>query len=90
MANLKNTEINDNGFFKIPIGTNSQRPGNSETGMIRYNSDEDALEYYDGGFWLRLTGPTGFGGEKTLTDDGTTAFATHSFTSTGSDTFAIG
>lgn len=90
MADLKNLTINDTGFLKVPIGTSNQRPETPELGMIRYNSTEDVLEFYNGNFWLRLSSLTGFGGEKTDTDDGTTAFAIHSFTTTGISTFNIG
>lgn len=51
MANLKDTTINDNGFIKLPTGITGQRPSNPESGMIRFNSDLDALEGYDGISW---------------------------------------
>ena len=59
MAKLKNTEITDNGFLKVPAGSNSQRPSNPESGMLRYNTDLNSLEEYDGSVWkLYLSGQT--------------------------------
>lgn len=60
-------EIRDNGAieqtttngFKVPVGDISQRP-NTETGFIRYNTDDNRLEVYNNG-WV------GFGDTK-LTD----------------------
>lgn len=55
MANLKNTVIDSTGFFKVPVGTESQRPSNPQTGMLRWNSEINSLENYDGTKWTGLT-----------------------------------
>ena len=52
MANLKNTSINDTGFLQLPSGTIAERPSNPLAGMIRYNSEENAVEFYDGLEWI--------------------------------------
>jgi len=38
----------------IPIGTTAQRPASPEAGMIRFNTDENAVEFYDGTEWKAL------------------------------------
>jgi len=35
----------------IPTGNTSQRPGSAVTGTIRYNTDADRIEVYDGSEW---------------------------------------
>lgn len=56
MADLKNTTINDTGFLNLPAGTTAQRPTSAEVGMIRYNTDLETVEGYDGVEWQRLSG----------------------------------
>lgn len=60
-----------NGYFKIdttngfvpPVGGNAQRPTGYEVlGMTRYNSDNKALEVWDGAIWAS---PAGAGGSVT-------------------------
>jgi hypothetical protein len=53
-----------NGYFKfagtsgvtIPIGTSAQRPGNAITGMMRYNTDLQYGEAYNGNAWIGIGG----------------------------------
>jgi hypothetical protein len=52
MATLKNTDVNDNGSINLPAGTTAQRPGSPQTGMIRYNTDLEYTEFYNGSEWL--------------------------------------
>ena len=52
MATLKNTKINDTGFLQIPKGTEVQRPSNPRAGAIRFNTDTNELEIYDGSNWV--------------------------------------
>lgn len=44
------------GAAKLPVGLNAQRPTGSDlaAGEIRYNSEEDVLEYYDGSNWVAV------------------------------------
>jgi hypothetical protein len=42
--------------WKIPVGTNNQRPGSPSVGMIRYNSDSSSFEGYASGAWSSLGG----------------------------------
>jgi hypothetical protein len=58
-------QIGGTGALEIPVGTTVQRPGSPTRGMIRHNSDFDALETYDGTNWLfivdePLTNPVDF------------------------------
>ena len=39
------------GYFDVPSGTTAQRPGSPNSGNIRYNSTDSALEYYNGTAW---------------------------------------
>jgi hypothetical protein len=52
MANLKNTTINDTSHLRLPSGTTAQRPGSPVAGMVRYNTDLNITEYYDGSGWI--------------------------------------
>ena len=49
-----------NGFV-VPVGTNTQRPAAAyrETGMTRYNTEQQYLEIYDGFSWVSVAGATG-------------------------------
>lgn len=38
----------------IPIGTTAQRPAVPEAGMIRFNTDNNAVEIYDGTEWTNV------------------------------------
>lgn len=44
------------GAFDVPAGTTAQRPISPNTGYLRYNTDEDSLEQYNGQ-WVTLTSP---------------------------------
>lgn len=56
MATLKNTTINDTGFLKLPSGTDAQRPGTPEAGMMRWNTTSSGVEVYDGTAWGSVGG----------------------------------
>lgn len=76
MADLKNTTINDTGFFRPPVGTTSERPSSPVIGMARINTDlEDTpvLEFYDGSDWQIIAFPAnifGTGKEGNVTTNG--------------------
>jgi len=57
----------------IPIGTNVERPPteNSETGLTRFNTDEQRVEIYNGVSWVSVAGEDA---GLTLTDAEETAF----------------
>lgn len=59
MADLKNTTINDTGFFSIAQGTTAERPSSAVTGMMRVNtdrSDKPVVELYNGSKWQIIEG----------------------------------
>lgn len=45
--------VTDNGrrTAKFPVGTTAERPSSPEKGMIRINTDNKQVEYYDGTEW---------------------------------------
>lgn len=54
MAILKNTRINSTESITLPVGTSSQRPGSPGLGMMRYNTDEEYVEVYNGEEWVQV------------------------------------
>ena len=58
MATLKNTTINDTGYITKPSGNTAQRPS-AANGMIRYNTDIQNIEYYNGSKWQHSDQNTG-------------------------------
>lgn len=48
-------KLNSTGAFNIPTGTTAQRPGSPTVGMIRYNTDSNLFEGYNGN-WISLNG----------------------------------
>jgi hypothetical protein len=54
MATLKNTVIDDTGFFKIPAGTTAQRPVSPSNGMMRYNNESSLVEFWNGTSWINV------------------------------------
>lgn len=95
MATLKNTRVNDTGFFQLPVGTVAQRPTGLTTadrGMMRLCTDfpgfdNPIVEYFDGTEWKSLYTPTytGIGGTVSNPTAGVTV---HTYTS-GSSTFQV-
>ena len=89
MANLKNTNIDDN--LELPQGTTAQRPASPEEGQIRYNTDLETVEFYNGENWRPLsdTHPEATGGTVVDTDIGGVPYRIHYFTETGTDTLTV-
>lgn len=77
-------DVNATDAIRIPVGTTAQRP-TTATGLIRHNSSNVVLEYYDGAAWrsVRHDGntPSGLGSNNYVT------YYTGSGTITGSATF---
>jgi hypothetical protein len=58
------------GAVKIPVGTTAQRPTGAD-GKIRFNSDTDKFEGYDGTAWGQLGGgATGGGSDQVFVENG--------------------
>ena len=49
------TNTPSTGAFDIPTGTTAQRPSSPTSGMIRYNTDTQATEIYDGTAWGKVS-----------------------------------
>lgn len=43
-----NATFSSTGYLKIPTGTEAQRPVSPSTGMLRFNTDSQKLEVYNG------------------------------------------
>ena len=55
----QNVTIDATGALVLPKGTTAERPGSPTTGMIRYNTDSNVFEAYDGSGlsgWIQLGG----------------------------------
>ena len=48
--------LTSTGAFKVPVGTEAQRPGAPDTGMFRFNDDSDQFEGYNGSAWGAVGG----------------------------------
>ena len=48
--------INTNGSIRIPVGNTAQRPGTAATGQIRFNSQLNRFEGYNGAAWKNIGG----------------------------------
>jgi len=75
----------------LPNGTTGQRPGSPTIGMVRYNTDVNLVEFYDGSNWRPVTGYSagtiGTGGDSVTVAPGAHGGIIHRFTSTGAATF---
>jgi hypothetical protein len=83
MANLKNVTINDTGFIQLPRGTTAQRPGSPQTGMVRFNTDYNKNEVYDGAKWVVFEGSSYATGGTVSSSGG---YRIHTFTSANTST----
>lgn len=59
--------INSNSAIQVPVGGTSSRPTGSD-GMLRYNTDTPALEYFNGNIWVPVTNTVT---DQIITGDGT-------------------
>ena len=59
--------FNSNSAIQVPTGGTAQRPTGAN-GMIRYNTDTPALEYFDGSIWVPVTNTVT---DQQITADGT-------------------
>jgi len=54
MATLKNTSINDSGFFKLPAGTTAQEVTGVTNGALRFNTDVGKVQIFLNGSWTNV------------------------------------
>ena len=85
MATLDTLTINDTGSLTLPRGITSDRPPNPQVGYMRFNTDINDVELYNGSNWICIdkkckataTGAVDIkihGGYKTFTFTGTGSF----------------
>ena len=67
MATLSNLTVNDTGYLRVPQGTTAQRPGSPAAGMLRFNTDYNVNEYYNGSAWVTMSGAIASATGGTLT-----------------------
>jgi hypothetical protein len=86
MATLKNVTINDTGFVKLAAGNTAERPGTPTSGMMRYNTDYNRNEIYDGAKWVLTDGSNHATGGTVTTVGG---YRIHTFTTVGATSFTM-
>jgi hypothetical protein len=80
--------VNDTGAMILPVGTTAQRPGTGVSGMFRYNTTSNSIEYYDNDSWESVSSSFTLATSQTFNgDDSTTAFTLSSLT--GSDSYTV-
>ena len=52
-------DVSQAGGFVLPTGTSVDRPSTGVTGMIRYNTNDQRVELYDGTSWGSIAGSSG-------------------------------
>ena len=74
-----NVSLTGTGSIVVPVGTTAQRPATGLSGMVRFDSDLDALQIYNGTTWSSVGSMYATGGTLTTVD----GYRIHSFTSSG-------
>jgi hypothetical protein len=74
----------------IPAGTTAQRPVSPNNGDMRYNTDTDQFEGYQGGAWGQLGGgATGGGGDEVFVENARVVTTNYTL-STGKSAESVG
>ena len=84
-----NLSINGNAYVDIPAGTTAQRPGTANTGMLRFNTNFNRYEGYDGSSWGSLGGASGNGGDSVFYENDTNVTSSYTIT-TGKNAMSAG
>ena len=69
--------ISGTGYVDIPAGTTAQRPGSANTGMLRFNTNFNRYEGYDGSSWGQLGGAGGSSGDGVFYENDTNVTASY-------------
>jgi hypothetical protein len=78
------------GFVLISKGTTAERPVSPVEGQIRYNTDTDQFEGYQGGAWGQLGGgATGGGGDEVFQENSLIVTTNYTIT-TGKNAMSVG
>ena len=84
--------VSGTGAVALPSGTTAQQPGTPAAGMLRWNSSNTYLEYYDGSAWQHLQSAAQAGGTVTsVAASGSTGLTVGGspITSSGTLTFTL-
>jgi hypothetical protein len=85
-----NPTFTGTGFMLIPKGTTAQRPVTPVDGEMRYNTDTDQFEGYQGGAWGQLGGgATGGGGDEVFVENARVVTVNYTL-STGKSAESVG
>ena len=69
--------ISGTGYVDIPAGTTAQRPGSANSGMLRFNTNFNRYEGYDGSSWGQLGGAGGSSGDGVFYENDTNVTASY-------------
>ena len=86
-----NVEVSGTGAITLPSGTTAQQP-TSVSGMVRYNTTTNNLEFYDGTNWNTLSGYNSVeatGGTTTDVVDSGVKYRVHTFSTVGTSNFIV-
>ena len=72
-SNISDQNNTSTGYFDLPVGATSERPGTPANGMVRYNTSLEVVEGYINGGWATIQG-NGFDANGYYIDN-TTAIA---------------
>jgi|TARA_R100000482_G_scaffold45639_1_gene15961 hypothetical protein len=73
--------INSTSALQLPSGTTAQRPGSPTAGDLRFNSDNNAAEIYDGSSFVAVGGgASGSGGDQIFYENELTVTTDHTIT----------
>lgn len=88
--------INSTQSLVLPKGTEVQRPISAESGMIRFNSDQNTYEGYNGTYWIQLGGVSSVDRKTRITpeltvgsNDNTIRFYTNNYLAATIDSTAM-
>jgi cytoskeletal protein CcmA (bactofilin family) len=74
----------------VPVGNSAQRPGTAVTGMVRFNTTLDVLEFYDSDSWVSSGADfTIIGADEFVGDNSTVAFTLSEDSTTAATIVAI-
>lgn len=84
-ASTNVVKIDSNTSLQLPSGLTGDRPGSAVAGMLRWNSSNTELEYFNGSSWQSIISTYGSTTSDTFNGDGSTVSFTlsQSTTSTG-------
>jgi hypothetical protein len=57
-------DVSGTGAIKIPVGDDEQRPSSPQIGMIRFSTEKQGIEYYNGNDWIGYGLKDGSSSEK--------------------------